>query len=553
MLADLLAERLAGRRLAALVTAGVALELIVVLISRHVGSSGLIGIHGVIAIAIAIAVAIAGGPMAGAIVGGIGAVLFVVLIAHEQPHDPHLEGVPIVVLWCALPIGAGAAADSLRRTAGGARRIAIDAATRAQALQRAVGRLAAATTPDEVARIAVVEGAAALGAQGAWLALVDDRRAVLDYVASSGFTEDMVEQFLAIALDRQIAATDVVRDGQARFFDDAAAMSAAYPSSAAGYRAVELEATAVLPLIQGMQTVGMIAFHWRDPHRFTPAERDIALTFGNAAGQALERARLYAEVSGTAAALQRSLLPAFLPTFPEYEIAVRYRPAFETLAVGGDWYDVVAAHRGQIGIAVGDVGGKGIEAAAIMGRLRTAMRAYAIEHAAPSDVLRRLVDYHALTRPDVFATVLYAALDRRQRQLRVASLGHPMPLLIRAGGAVELPNRSEAPLGAEADRSFHELDVPVEAGDLLIFVTDGVFERPGSGWDESLAQLASYAAADADVPVEELADRLIGSINDDASARDDRALVVIRVPDRTETDEAMADEAPWTEDPATIS
>jgi serine phosphatase RsbU (regulator of sigma subunit) len=551
MLADVLADRFDGRRLVALVSIGVALEAVVMLLSRLVGSSGLIGIHAVIAIAIAIAVAIAGGPMAGAIVGGIGAVLFVVLIGYAQTRDPHLYGLPVVLLWCGLPIGAGVAADSLRRTAHRARYLALDAATRAQMLQRAVGRLAAATTPDEVARIAVVEGSAALGAQGAWLALVDDRRTVLDYVASSGFSDDWIEQFLEIPLDRATAASDVVRDGAARFFDDAAAMSAAYPTNAAAYRAVDLEATAVLPLSQGMQPVGMIAFHWRQPHPFTPAERDIALTFGNAAGQALERARLYAEVSGTAEALQRSLLPAFLPTFPEYEIAVRYRPAFETLAVGGDWYDVVAAHRGQIGIAVGDVGGKGIEAAAIMGRLRTAMRAYAIEHAAPSDVLRRLVDYHAVTRPDVFATVVYAAIDRQQRRLRVASLGHPMPLLVRAGRSVPLPIQGDAPLGAEADRSFHELAVPVQEGDLLIFVTDGVFERPATHWDESLDQLAAHAAADADAPVEVLADRLIGSINDDASARDDRVLVVIRVP-RGLAQEATAAEAGLQDDAAAI-
>jgi len=543
MLADLLADRLHGRRLIALVAIGVALEVIVVLVGRHFGSSELIGIHGVLAIALAIAVAIVGGPVAGAVVGGIGATLFVALIGYAQTRDPHLYGLPVVLLWCGLPIGAGVAADSLRRTADRARSLASDAATRAQALQRAVGRLAAATTPDEVARIAVVEGSAALGAQGAWLALLDDRRTALGYVASSGFADDWVEQFRAIPLDRQTAASDVARDGEARFFDDADAMASAYPASAAGYRAVEIEATAVLPLNQGLQLVGMIAFHWRQPHAFTPAERDIALTFGDAAAQALERARLYTEVRGTAEALQRSLLPTFLPTFPDYEIAVRYRPAFETLAVGGDWYDVVAAHRGQIGIAVGDVGGKGVEAAAIMGRLRTAMRAYAIEHTAPADVLRRLVDYHAVTRPDVFATVLYAALDRRHRRLRIASLGHPMPLLIRDGQSIPLPIRAEAALGAETGRTFRELAVPVREGDLLIFVTDGVFERPGTHWDESLARLAAYAAAAAASPVEDLADRLIGSINDDASAHDDRALVVVRVPQSAATDETAEDDA----------
>jgi serine phosphatase RsbU (regulator of sigma subunit) len=309
-------------------------------------------------------------------------------------------------------------------------------------------------------------------------------------------------------------------------------MSAAYPANRTAYRDVDVQATAVLPLNHGGAPVGMMAFHWRDRQAFTEAERDLARAFTDTTAQALERARLYAEVRGTAEALQRSLLPAFLPTFPEFEIAVRYRPASETLAIGGDWYDVVEAHHGQVGIAVGDVGGKGVEAAAVMGRLRTAMRAYAIEHAAPSDVLRHLVAYHAVTRPDVFATVLYAALDRRHRRLRIASLGHPLPLLIRDGRLEPLTAPADAPLGADAERAFGELAVPVQAGDLLLFVTDGVFERPGISWDESLRQLGSAAAASSVSSVERIADDVIDSINDDASARDDRALVVVKVPER---------------------
>jgi serine phosphatase RsbU (regulator of sigma subunit) len=293
-----------------------------------------------------------------------------------------------------------------------------------------------------------------------------------------------------------------------------------------------VQATAVLPLTRQAAPIGMMAFHWRRVHPFTQAERDLSRAFADTAGQALERARLYTEVRGTAEALQRSLLPTFLPIFPEYEIAVRYRPAFETLAVGGDWYDVVAAHQGQVGIAVGDVGGKGVEAAAMMGRLRTAMRAYAIEHAAPAEVLRRLVAYHALTRPDVFATVLYAAFDRRDRWLRIASLGHPMPLLIRDGRQIPVSAENDPPLGVDAARAYRELAVPVSAGDLLLFVTDGVFERPGTSWDENLDRLAADAAARHALPVEELAEQLVGSINDDASARDDRVLVVVRVAER---------------------
>src|SRR6476469_3444953 len=113
MLEGLLADHLRGKRLLTLIVAGVALEVLVVLLSRHFGSNQLIGVHSVLAVSIAIAVAIAGGAAAGAIVGGVGAVLFVALVAYAQPPEPHLYGIPMVALWVGLAIGAGAAATSL--------------------------------------------------------------------------------------------------------------------------------------------------------------------------------------------------------------------------------------------------------------------------------------------------------------------------------------------------------------------------------------------------------------------------------------------------------
>ena len=548
MLAGLLADHLRGRRLLALIAVGLGLEAVIMLLARHLVPTQMIGVHGVLAIAVAIAVAIVGGSTAGVIVGGVGGVLFVTLIANAEAREPALYGIPVVALWCALPFAAGAAATSLRRAADEARSLAADAGGRTQALHQAVERLAVSATPEEVARIAVVEGASALGASGAWLALIDAPSSALDYVASTGFAAGWVDKFQAIPLDAPTAATDVVRDGTARFFEDAGAMAVAYPANEDAYRAADVQASAVLPLNRGTVPIGMIAFHWRGRHPFAQAERDLARAFADTTAQALERARLYAEVRGTgrrcsAASCRHSFRRSRSTRSP-----CGTGSASETLAIGGDWYDVVAAHRGQIGIAVGDVGGKGVEAAAIMGRLRTAMRAYAIEHASPSDVLRHLVEYHAVTRPDVFATVLYAALDRRDRRLRIASLGHPFPLLIRDGRLVPLPARAEAPLGADAEREFRELAVPVQEGDLLLFLTDGVFERPGTSWDDSLQDLAATAAASGRTSVEDLADRLISSINDDASARDDRALVVVRVPARArggldaETEARPADE-----------
>src|SRR5689334_14571237 len=130
MLEGVLSDHVRGRRLAVLIVLGIALEAVVLLVSRALGSSQLIGIHGVLAISLAIALGIVGGPAAGALVGGAGGVLFVLLIAGEQPHQVWLEGVAVIVLWCALPAGAGAAAASLRRAAARAGSLAADATSR---------------------------------------------------------------------------------------------------------------------------------------------------------------------------------------------------------------------------------------------------------------------------------------------------------------------------------------------------------------------------------------------------------------------------------------
>ncbi len=481
-----------------------------------------------VAAAVAIAAGIAGGWVAGAVVGSVGGVLFVVLIAFATPPDPLLYGVPIVVLWVALAASAGFAAASLRRSAERAREVAASAQAGMLRLHHAVEHLSVSATPAEVAEIAAIEGAAALGAEGAWVAVVDQRHLMLNRVASVGFDDELVQRFAALPLDSSHIFSAVARDGRARFYRSAEDLTDADPVNAAA-------SAAVVALTAGGEPVGVIGFGFSEPRLFTDADRHLARTIADTVAQALERARLSRELITVAEALQRSLLPVQLPSFPGYEIAVRYRPASELLAIGGDWYDVVEAHRGAIGVAVGDVGGKGLEAAAIMGRLRTAMRAYALEHARPSEVLRRLVSYHQRSGLlDAFATVVYATLDQQSRQVHIASLGHPLPLLIRDDRAVPLAGRVAPPLStppsAAVAEDIRELTVPVQGGDLMIFFTDGVFERPDVALDAGLDRLATLAAAASHHPVEELADKLISAINDDLTARDDRALVLLRVP-----------------------
>lgn len=528
MLDGLIGDQPRGIRLALLVAGGLLLELGIMLVGAE-GPSELIGIHSVLGIAVAIGIGIVGGPVAGAVTAGFGAVVFVIEIAYGASPDPALYGLPVIALWVVIAASAGAATRILRRSAHRAEASAAAASDRMLGLHHAVEHLAATSKASDVARIAAEEGARALHADGAWVAVTDEAQGLLHNVAATGFGATTLARYAAVSLDAPTVAAETARDGRARFFADAASFAMAYPAMADGYRATGFEGCAVLPLLRRGSPIGIIAFHFARPRVLSDEERDLARAFADTAAQAFERARLHEEVVRTAETLQRSLLPFRLPTFPGYDIAARYLPAFDTVAVGGDWYDVVEAGHGQIGIGVGDVGGKGVEAAASMGRLRTALRAYAIEHAAPRDVLQRLVEYHALTRPDIFATVVYAALDRHQRRLRIASLGHPAPLLLREGRAVPLALHADPPLGIETPRSYRELAVPIQAGDLLVFMSDGVIERRDRPIDDGLRLLAAAAAGMGDLPVGAVADQLISCVNDE-DAGDDRALVVVRVP-----------------------
>jgi serine phosphatase RsbU (regulator of sigma subunit) len=529
-----------GTQLIVLTAGAVVAELAIAVVGRSLGPDQLLGLHGVLAASFAIATGLVAGPVAGAIVGGIGAAAFVVLIGYESPPDPYLYGIPVVILWAALAAAGGFLSQSLRRAALAAAADARVAQDRISGLHRAVEHLAVSSESAEVARVLAEEGSAAVQADAAWVGIIDPATHSLQNVAAVGLPPRLRARFATVSLEDDYVVAEVAKTGEARFFADMTEFAAASQAGAAAYRDGGFRAAAVLPLLRRGEPMGVVAFHFRDLRVLSAEERELARAFAETAVQAFDRARLYEEILSTAELLQRSLLPFTLPAFPGFEIAVRYLPASDTLAVGGDWYDVVEAGQGQIGIGVGDVGGKGLEAAATMGRFRTAMRAYAIEHPAPSMVMRRLVAYHARTRPDAFATAVYASLDRRQRRLRIASLGHPPPLLVRDGRSVPLPVRPDPPLGIEAPRAFRELAVPVQTADLIVLLSDGVIERRDAPLDAGLASVAETAITYSEDDVDDLADRLISCVND-ADAADDRALLVVRVAEGSTARETTAE------------
>ena len=209
---------------------------------------------------------------------------------------------------------------------------------------------------------------------------------------------------------------------------------------------------------------------------------------GRRAALALDNARLYAERSTIATTLQRSLLPPDLPRIPGAQLAARYRASGDGIELGGDFYDCFATGGEEWALVIGDVCGKGAEAAAITALARYTLRASVLHSARPSQVLRGLNE--ALLRQGLdyrFCTVLYAAVTPRPDGCEVvlATGGHPLPLVMRAGGAVEEAGEPGTLLGIVREPEISEQRLLLGSGDALVLYTDGVVEA--SPTDHALA------------------------------------------------------------------
>ena len=233
-----------------------------------------------------------------------------------------------------------------------------------------------------------------------------------------------------------------------------------------------------------------------------------------------ERNRALADVAET---LQRSLLPEQLPSVPGWALAADYRPA--SVGVGGDWYDALPVAAGQLLLVVGDVAGHGLVAAGAMAQLRNALRAYAIEDPDPVKVLTRLDHLVSVLTPDAMATASVVLVDTATGEARLATAGHPAPMVSRGTTSCDLLSLETGPplgaglLGPDTDREA--VSIHLGRGDALLLVTDGMFERRDEAVDVSLQGLAAHVLAeltpesDPELALARLVDRARPSSSDD--------------------------------------
>ena len=229
-------------------------------------------------------------------------------------------------------------------------------------------------------------------------------------------------------------------------------------------------------------------------------------------------------------ALQEAMIPQDLPEVPGFELDASYTPASPELTVGGDWFDAFLLDADHLAVAVGDVSGHGLGAAALMAQIRNAKRAFTFEDADPGLVLERLNRFVCRLGDERFATVLYGLVDLRTATLRWATAGHPPPVFFGADGAVpvEDPAARGPLLGFRPEATYGVQERALAPSEGVLLYSDGLVERRGEHLDEGIARVTSLLATMAAEPAPLLCDRLVDRIDGGHEGRDDVCQLLVR-------------------------
>lgn len=397
-------------------------------------------------------------------------------------------------------------------------------------VERTTSAVSNAVTVDDVTEALTGPGGLArLGAEGLALALVEE--STVNIIALSGDSLEVVDGLGSGVLDARLPLSDTILSGRPRFVTSLAALARRYPVVEPHLDKLRFRAVAYLPLVAQARPLGALALYYRERTMFNAEERILCLGLAAIVAQSLQRAMLFDEEREFATGLQSTMLPRRIQAIEGGEIAVRYHAAWSGRQVGGDWYDVIALPKNRIGIVVGDVQGHDTHAAAIMGQLRIALRAYAGEGHPPATVLARASRFLAELDTERFATCTYAQADLATGTVRVVRAGHFGPLIRHTDGRVASPQvRGGLPLGIStdfADEEFPETRLDLVPGETLVLYTDGLVEEPGADVDSGVAALM-HEVSEGPAGAEALADHLSDRLWERWGSGDDVALLVLR-------------------------
>jgi PAS domain-containing protein len=385
--------------------------------------------------------------------------------------------------------------------------------------------LTEATGVSEVAESLMEQMRPVLGAEGLALLVEDEGRERV--VGSCGFPPELPEHFDGQPMATPSEGTRTMETGVPGFHTTNAELVRAFPQHR-NYR--DMAAFAFLPLTVSGGTFGCLVLGYDKPRPFPPDERAELTSLAGMIAQAMERARLYDANAQVARGLQDGLLPRSLPRVPGLAVVSRYRPATRALEVGGDFYDLIDFGKHAAAAVIGDVQGHSVQAAALMGQIRTAMHSYARTGAPPEEVLARTNQLLLELDTSLFCSCLYVHIDVPGHRVTLASAGHLPPILRhRTHHAEVLDLPPGLLLGVEEGAHFESVEMPLPPGALLALYTDGLVERPGTDLGLSIDLLADQLAEARDESLELLADTIVKRAQETTVPRnsDDIALLLV--------------------------
>ncbi|MFD9306885.1 SpoIIE family protein phosphatase [Streptomyces sp. NPDC060048] len=420
---------------------------------------------------------------------------------------------------------------SMGRPGGGIGSARLDApglgspADRASVLYRPVAlaiALTEAVTARQVSAVVTEELLPAFGGRQLAIYLLGEGHLHLAW--ETGFPRGFLSRFDGVALDVRLPGVETLTSGRPLFFESMQHLASAYPGIPLD---ADVGARAFLPLIASGRPVGSCILGFDAPRGFSPEERTVLTALAGLIAQALERARRYDSEAALARGLQAALLPHRLPVHEHVVTVGRYLPGTAGMDVGGDWYDVIEAGGGRLALVIGDVQGHGVAAAATMGQLRSAVRAFALSGNTPEQVVRGTNQLLIDLDPGQFASCCYVLLDPATGLVLAVRAGHPQPLLRHPDGRTEvLDLPGGVVLGIDAEAEYPVTRLWIEPGAVLALYTDGLVEIPGTDIDTGVERLRAALAAAGPVPLTETADRLIGEAGNSADRPDDIALLL---------------------------
>ncbi|WP_354638501.1 SpoIIE family protein phosphatase [Kitasatospora camelliae] len=365
----------------------------------------------------------------------------------------------------------------------------------------------------------------AFGGQAVAVLMAEGGR--LRIVGHRGYPPGLVDRFDGTPLTASTPGVQASTNPVPGFFETRAELERLYPDRHETQDG--MAAWAYLPLVTSGRLIGTCVLAFAHPHRFDVEERAVLTSLGGLIAQALDRARLYDTKLGLAQGLQASLLPHVLPDVPGLEVTARYLPCTEGMDVGGDFYDLIRVGPDTVAVVIGDVQGHNVNAAALMGQIRTAVRAFATADADPSTVLARTNRLLADLDTSLLASCAYLRVDPARREARLANAGHPVPLLYGPDGrAAPLEPLTGMVFNVDPAADYPQIRLGLPIGTTLLLYTDGLVDTPGADLDRALDDLTATLSRHGGEPLDRLADLLIGRAGQAEHRTDDIALLLVR-------------------------